>query len=197
MLRFALPLLASLAFLAPVFGGSGRAASGFDDIPAAALETLPLDRLYQQLAASPDPAAAAPYEAELLRRYHDSGSDTADLLLSWAMQAIREKSYATALDVLDRVVVLKPDFAEGWNKRATVYYLQRDFGQSIADIEKVLRLEPRHFGALVGLGMIFKDLDDEERAMEAFRRALAVHPHLEGARKTLDEMEKNAKGRRI
>ena len=77
------------------------------------------------------------------------------------------------------MVKLRPDYVEGWNRRATLYYLQNDYAHSLEDIEQVLVREPRHFGALAGLGMIMQDLGDEKRALDAFRKALAVNPYLD------------------
>jgi len=149
-----------------------------------------LDRLFAQLKTAKDDAAARRAEDAIIAVWLQSGSDTVDLLMSWSVEAITAKKYAEALDILDRVVTLEPDYAEGWNKRATVYFLTDQYGRSISDIEHVLVLEPRHFGALVGLGSIFRELGDDSRAIDAFRQALAIDPHLVNARKALDRLEK-------
>ena len=81
-------------------------------------------------------------------------SDTTDLLMARVQKAIENKDLALALKLLDAVVKIKPDYIEAWNRRATIYYMQKDYGRSLADIRQVLRLEPRHFGALTGLGLI-------------------------------------------
>ncbi len=159
--------------------------------PAAAPSRVEqLDALFGKLKSAKDDAAAKQAEDAIIAIWLQSGSDTVDLLMSWGVQAIAAKDYSEALDILDRVVTLKPDYAEGWNKRATVYYLTDQYGQSISDIEHVLVLEPRHFGALVGLGSIFRDLGDDTRAIAAFRQALALDPHLANAQKALDQLEK-------
>ncbi len=149
-----------------------------------------LDTLFARLKSAKDEAAAKRTEDAILAIWLQSGSDTVDLLMSWSVKAIGKKDYAQALDILDRVVTLKPDYAEGWNSRATVYFLTDKYGPSLSDIEHVLVLEPRHFGALVGLGSIFHVLGDDKRAIDAFRQALALDPHLANARKALDELEK-------
>ena len=92
---------------------------------------------------------------------------------------MEQENYPLALDVLDQVVLVKPDFAEGWNKRATVYYLLDDYAASLTDIRRTLALEPRHFGALAGLGMILEHTGHEERAIEVFRRALEINPQMD------------------
>ncbi len=149
-----------------------------------------LDALFAELKSAKDEAAARQAEGAITAIWLQSGSDTVDLLMSWSVQAIANKDYAKALDILDRVVTLEPDYAEGWNKRATTYFLIDKYGPSISDIERVLVLEPRHFGALIGLGSIFRVLGEDERAIVAFRQALALDPHLANARKALDDLEK-------
>ena len=136
-------------------------------------------------------------ESSILGLWLESGSDTVDLLMDWAMKAIDAKNYALALDYLDRVVTMKPDYAEGWNKRATVYFLTDDYKKSIFDIERTLALEPRHFGALSGLGMIMRDIGQDKRAIDAFQRALAVDPYLDNVKKALDEIQTDDAGKEI
>jgi tetratricopeptide (TPR) repeat protein len=156
-----------------------------------------LDDLFKTLKTAPSKEAAQAAEDAIWRLWLQSGSDTVDLLMSWAMKAMAAKDYATALDFLDRVVTMKPDYAEGWNKRATVYFMMNDYSKSIADIGKTLALEPRHFGALSGLGMIMRELGDDKRAIEAYQNALAVDPNLEGVQKALDELRSKAAGKQI
>ncbi len=187
-------LAASLAFtVLPPAWAAGEAPAAVDQpaTPAPAPSRAEqLDTLFGKLKSAKDDAAARQAEDAIIAVWLQSGSDTVDLLMSWGVQAIAAKHYAEALDILDRVVTLKPDYAEGWNKRATVYYLTDKYGPSIADIEHVLVLEPRHFGALVGLGSIFHDLGDDKRAIAAFHQALALDPHLSNAREALDRLEK-------
>jgi tetratricopeptide (TPR) repeat protein len=144
-----------------------------------------LDGLFTRLSRSEDENEAKSTEAEILRRFYSSGSDTTDLLMSWANRAIKDEDYPVALDILDRIVILQTDFVEGWNKRATVHYLRGDYGKAIADIEKTLALEPRHFGALSGLGLILRDMGETRQALHAFQEALKVHPHLKNAQDML------------
>ena len=87
-----------------------------------------------------------------------------------------------------------PDFAEGWNARATAYFQTGDFGPSIADIGHVLTLNPRHFGALSGLGMIFEELDQPEKALEVYKAALAIHPHMAGVLASVERLTAEAAG---
>jgi Flp pilus assembly protein TadD len=156
-----------------------------------------LDMLFATLKTSPDAEAAKAAEDDIIKLWLESGSDTVDLLMGWSLAAIEEKNYALALDYLDRIVTMKPDYAEGWNKRATVHFLVDDYSKAIADIERTLALEPRHFGALSGLGTIMRDIGENERAVTAYRQALQVDPHLENVKQALDEIEKEEAGEDI
>ncbi len=138
-----------------------------------------MDQLFATLADPGDEARGKAAEAEIQRRWMQSGSATIDLLMGWTQQSLAAKDYGRALDFLDQVVMLKPDFAEGWNRRATIYYLQDDYGKALSDLEKVLALQPRHFGALAGIGMIFRDIDRKADALAAFEKALALDPYLD------------------
>ena len=101
---------------------------------------------------------------------------------------------AEALAAFDRVVELAPDYAEGWNKRATLHYLRGNYVASVDDIERALDLEPRHFGALSGLAMVSLAIGEEERALDAFEAALAIHPHLAGADTHIRNLRKRVRG---
>jgi tetratricopeptide (TPR) repeat protein len=156
-----------------------------------------LDTLFSELKNAPNADAAKAAEAAILRRFLTSGSDTVDLLMTWAIDSMNKEDYPLALDILDNIVTIKPDYAEGWNKRATVYYLADEYAKSLADIRRVLSLQPRHFGALSGLGMIMRELGEKKKAITAFREALAVDPYLESVKKALEELEKENAGQAI
>ena len=155
---------------------------------------LSLDDLFARLKENATSPAGGRIEQEILGRFSRSGSPTADLLLSWAGDAIEASDYPLALDVLDQIIVLKPDFAEAWNKRATVYYLMDDYSDSLSDIRATLALEPRHFGALAGFGMILETLDRKAEAIRVFKRALEINPRLDKVREALDKLEKESAG---
>ena len=158
---------------------------------------LSLDELFAKLPENATVPAGERIEQEILRRFNRSGSATADLLMSWATEAIDEKNYPLALDVLDQIVVIKPDFAEAWNRRATVYFLTDNYGASLADIRQTLALEPRHFGALAGFGMILKSMDRNDEAIRVLKRALEINPRLENVKEALDGLEKESGGEDI
>lgn len=158
-------------------------------------ETLSrLDQLYNDLADA-DKAGDRDRIASGIRRiWMESGSATVDLLMMRAGRAIEADDHALALDLLDVVVVLKPSFAEGWNRRATVHYMREDFGKSLVDIERTLALEPRHWGALSGLAIIQRRLGFETEALDTFKQALEIHPGLENAEEAVKDLQKSAEG---
>ena len=204
MRRFLPALLLSIAtgFCAPTLAQDVVPDPGIQDSEDHAEAATPLtdetlDGLFVRLAASEDEEEAKAVEFEIIKRFHQSGSDTTDLLMSWVSKAMDEEKLPLALDVLDRVVVIQPEYAEGWNKRATVNFMIGEFGRSIADIEKTLALEPRHFGALSGLGLILKELGEDERALEAFEEALRIHPYLDNAKTMVKRLKDEMKNREI
>jgi tetratricopeptide (TPR) repeat protein len=159
--------------------------------------TRGLDFLFGALKAAPDEASAKHVEARIWALWVQTPSDTAALLMMRAKAAMDAHQIDVALKLLDAVVKLRPDYIEGWNRRATVYYLKNDYAHSLEDIEQVLVREPRHFGALAGLGMIMQDLGDEKRALDAFRKALAINPHLEKVPELVKTLSEKVEGRDI
>ena len=107
-----------------------------------------------------------------------------------------QKSPVT-LDFLDQVVVLKPDFAEGWNRRATLHLMMNNYAKSMADIDKTLQLEPRHFGALAGMGHIFLALEKKELALRAYERALDVYPMMRAVQKQVGDIADELSGSQL
>ncbi len=160
-------------------------------------KTRGLDFLFGALKAAPDEASAKHVEARIWAMWLQTPSDTAALLMVRAKAAMDAKQVDVALKLLDAVIKLRPDYVEGWNRRATLYYLKNDYARSLQDIEQVLVREPRHFGALAGLGMIMQDLGDEKRALDAFRKALAVNPHLEKVPDLVKTLTEKVEGRDI
>jgi tetratricopeptide (TPR) repeat protein len=159
--------------------------------------TRGLDFLFGALKAAPDEASARHVEARIWAQWLQTPSDTAALLMVRAKAAMEAQQADVALKLLDAVVKLRPDYIEGWNRRATLYYLKNDYAHSIEDIQQVLIREPRHFGALAGLGMIMQDIGDDKRALEAFRKALAVNPYLEKVPELVKTLSEKVEGRDI
>jgi tetratricopeptide (TPR) repeat protein len=159
--------------------------------------TKGLEFLFGALKAAPDEASAKHVEGRIWALWSQTASDTTALLMARSKVATEAKQYDVALKLLDAVVKLKPDYVEGWNRRATIYYLKNDYAHSLEDIEQVLAREPRHFGALAGLGMIMQELGDDKRALDAFRKALAVNPHLDKVPDMVKTLSEKVEGRDI
>ena len=159
--------------------------------------TKGLDFLFGALKAAPDEASAKHVEARIWAIWLQTPSDTAALLMMRAKAAMDAQQADVALKLLDAIIKLRPDYTEAWNRRATLYYLKNDYGHSLADIQQVLAREPRHFGALAGLGMIMQDLGDDKHALEAFRKALAINPHLEKVPELVKQLSEKVEGRDI
>ena len=166
-------------------------------LPKAADRTKGLDFLFGALKAAPDEVSAKHVEARIWAIWLQTPSDTAALLMARAKAAVDAQKVDVAIKLLDSVIKLRPDYIEAWNRRATLYYMQNDYARSLADIREVLIREPRHFGALAGLGMIMQDVGDEKRALEAYRKALAVNPHLEKIPEQVKALTEKVEGRDI
>ena len=154
-----------------------------------------LDTLFEQLRRQPSRAPGNRIANQIREAWVDSGSDTINLLMDWSARAMRERKTSVAEDLLNQVVVLAPDYAEGWNRRATLYYQKREFGRSIADIERTLRLEPRHFGALAGLATILGRSGEDRKSLAIWYEVLALYPSNETAQDQVAELEEKLAGR--
>ena len=132
-----------------------------------------------------DPVRAASAAAALWQMWHESGRPELDALLRQGVVAMEAQQLAEAENVFSRLIEVAPTFAEGWNKRATVRYLAKDYVSSIADCRETLARNPNHFGALSGQALCHLALEQYREAADLCRRALAVHPHLDGARANL------------
>jgi tetratricopeptide (TPR) repeat protein len=202
MLASAIAAMTPVAALSQDLGTRPRQQKKLPEAPAklpkaGADKTRGLDFLFGALKAAPDEASAKHVEARIWAIWLQTPSDTTALLMTRAKAAIDAQNIDVAIKLLDAVVKLNPNYIEGWNRRATLYYLKNDYARSIQDIEQVLAREPRHFGALAGLGMIMQDLGDEKRALDAFRRALAVNPHLEKVPELVKTLTEKVEGRDI
>ena len=158
---------------------------------------LSIDRLFDALKVAPDDASAKYVENRIWSMWIATDSDTTTLLMSRVKTAVDAKDSDLGIKLLTAIIGIKPDYLEAWNRRATLYYMKKDFDHSLADIHEVLKREPRHFGALSGLGMIMQELGDDKDALEAFRRALAVHPHLEHIPEVVKTLTEKVEGRPI
>jgi tetratricopeptide (TPR) repeat protein len=136
----------------------------------------------------PDVRVRALAERALWEIWSRSGNDDIDHLLRAGVVELQHGQLEASIDTFSEVISRQPDFAEGWNKRATVYYLVGEYRKSAADCDEVLKRNPSHFGALSGYGMIWLRLDEPARALERFEQALAVNPNLESVRETIDAL---------
>ena len=196
-LRVALVCLSALAA-----GATTALAAPDTNRPArAAPESKPapkppsLDDLFARLRTSEDPAEAKGIARLIERRFAGSGSPTADLLTDRARQAVTAHDFALAAELMDRVTALEPNWSEGWNRRATVFWLLTDKDDAIADLQRALVLEPRHFEAWMALGRIYEANDDKVRALAAFRRARALYPQMDKIGEAIDRLAPEVDGR--
>jgi tetratricopeptide (TPR) repeat protein len=153
-----------------------------------------LGPLFDTLKTTDSDQDAAAAERQIWQIWSEHKNPEIERLMRQGIAAMGEDDQDAALDAFDAVVKYDKEFAEGWNKRATIEFAMGDFDASIADIQHTLALEPRHFGALSGLGQIYISLGKKDLALKAFHAALAINPHLTGLRDTVDELEKDVKG---
>jgi len=149
-----------------------------------------LDPLFEQLRGAEGRAAARIYEDAIWRIWLQTGDQALDETMAEGNRAMNRGRFKLALTRFNGVIEQAPRYAEGWNKRATLYFLMGRYDASIADIERTLALEPRHFGALSGLGQIHAAKGESEAALGAFERALDLHPHLNGVRRRVEELQR-------
>jgi tetratricopeptide (TPR) repeat protein len=156
-----------------------------------------IDKLFEALKIAPTEESAKYVENRIWALWLAAGGDTSNLLMGRVKTAMEKKDLDLALKLLNAIIDLKPEFVEAWNRRATIYFNNKDYVSAIADIHEVLMREPRHFGALSGLGTIMQELGDDKAALEAYRRALAVHPKLEKVPELVKRLTEKVEGREI
>lgn len=153
-----------------------------------------LPGLFARLQAAPSAEAAQPLAARIWDIWMQAGDPAADQLMATGLSAMNAGDYRVALAAFGQLVEEKPAFAEGWNKRATLLYLLGRYQESVADIAKVLALEPRHFGALSGLALCDQQLGKGADALQALRRTVAVFPEMPGLKERIRELAKKVEG---
>jgi tetratricopeptide (TPR) repeat protein len=163
--------------------------------PAMADQNEPqLNKLFEKLKAAPDYEAAREIELYIWHIWSKAGTASGSLLFRQGVQYMNDGEHDKALVNFNALVEIEPEFAEGWNKRATLHYLMGNYNGSVADIQRTLALEERHFGALSGLGLIYDALDQKEAALKAFRAALEIHPNMEAIRRRAEELVEETEG---
>lgn len=167
-------------------------------LPAHAGQNDPrLARLFVALKSAQSPGWARTIEDEITHIWSQTPDAASQQLMEKGLTLMAEDEDEGALKAFDALVVQAPDFAEGWNKRATVEFLLGDYQASMADIAHTLKLEPRHFGALAGLGQVELALGNKQAALDAFNQALAIDPHLGDVAEMADNLKKEIAGKAI
>jgi tetratricopeptide (TPR) repeat protein len=156
-----------------------------------------LDTLFLELKRERNEKAAGRVAARIQDEWSKSGSASIDLMMVWSQTAMDAQKFDAALDFLDQVVTLQPGFAEGWNRRATVHFMMRNYRKSMTDIDRALQLEPRHFGALSGMAQIMKDSGRKELALDAFQRVLDIYPMMRSAQSEVASISEELAGEGI
>jgi tetratricopeptide (TPR) repeat protein len=182
-------LIGGMAAIWFLFAGAGLAAADQKD--------MRLPPLFAQLKTAADPMAAMEIEAKIWAIWLEANDPAIDQLMSEGSEAMGIQRFGTALEKFNAIIAQKPDFAEGWNKRATLYYLMGNYEQSLADIDHTLELEPRHIGALSGLGLVNMKMEREEAAADAFERVLKIDPQNGSAKNNLGIVQEILKRKQI
>ncbi len=166
---------------------------GFTAVPAFAAG---LDEIFEKLQTA-EPREAQRLERQIWREWSKSGSAAMDLLLQRGRDAMEAGETEAAIEHFTALIDHAPDFAEGWNARATAFYQAGQFGPSVSDIQHVLALNPRHFGALSGFARILEDTDQPDRALQIYLAALAIHPTFDGVREAVERLQTKAAGQEM
>jgi tetratricopeptide (TPR) repeat protein len=156
-----------------------------------------LDELFARLKSARDPDESEGIAGAIERVWLHSGSDTADLLMGRALEALTTQDTGLCLEILGKVVQIDPDWAEGWDKRASVRFFADDYDGAMEDFAHVLALEPRHFGALAGMGFVLEKSKLHKEALRVFRRALEIYPQQDEIRKMVDKLTVEVEGQDI
>lgn len=161
--------------------------------PAGATEADRLSTLLEELK-SPDPQSWQRLERQITRLWSSSGSASADLLLQRGRDAMSRGRTREALDHFSALIDHAPDFAEGYHARATAWFMDGKLGRALDDLGEALARNPNHFSALAGMGRIFEDLNQHERARAAYRAANAIHPHRDDVKNALNRLDRRLDG---
>lgn len=156
-----------------------------------------LAELYTHLAKAPDAESAAPIASTIEGLWLRSQSATIDLLMRRAVNAINDKNPDLALQLLNAVVQLQPDYAEGWSRRAYLYYMQNDYQHAVGDLRRVLALDPNHYRALDGLARILRETGQKKSALGVYKKLLNIYPHFPEADEAVEELSVEVEGRGI
>ena len=172
-------------------------AAAIEKPPVAAKVENRLDTLFGELKRERNEKAAERIAGRIWEAWSQSGSASIDLMMGWSKSAMDNKKFDVALDFLDQVVTMEPTYAEGWNRRATVHFMMQNYAKSMSDINHTLQIEPRHFGALSGMGQIMKNTGREELALKAWERVLDIYPMMRSAQNEVATLSEELAGEGI
>lgn len=203
-LALTLPLLPALLLAGAVaaqspeeHGGAGATQTPVERIPLKEpVKPKTVDDLLAELKRERNPQAARQIANTAMATWSESSSPTVNLLMQWSAKAAAEKRNAAALDFIDRAIILKPDFVGAWNQRATLHFTMGNYKKSVSDIEKVLELEPRHFGAIAGLAGILTERGSKDAALKAWERYLEIFPADREAQEVVSKLSEELAGQR-
>ncbi|MBT9369314.1 hypothetical protein [Rhizobium sp. CSW-27] len=192
---FRLPALLILAALssAPALAQDAGTETGASSTPTPESTE---QTLFEALKRERDPDKARSIASQIMSDWKDSGSATINLLMQWADRSIDQKKNAAALDFLDQVTVLQPDYVEAWNRRATLHYAMGDTRKSMADINEVLKKDPRYFPAIAGMATILTEAGEDEPALRAWERFLDIYPADRDAQEAVEKLSEKLAGSR-
>lgn len=198
LFAFFMSLLLSGAICLPARADDAVAPQAAPDAPPAAMtKQARLDQLFSDLKRERNERAAERIAGNIWNEWFQSGSASIDLMMQWSQKAIESQKFDVALDFLDQVVTLQPTYAEGWNRRATVHFMMKNYGKSMSDIDHTLQLEPRHFGALSGLAQIMALTGHKQSALDAWQKVLAIYPMLRSAQDQVATLSEELAGEGI
>ena len=165
-----------------------------DSVNTEIAKSSALDDLFVKLSKAKTEQEARVFAEQIEQIWSKSGSDTADLLMSRVNIALKSKQYSIALDLVDSVIALEPKWAEAWNRRATILFLQNDYDGSMRDIRQVLAIEPRHYMAIGGISLIYQGMENKKLALKAARQALAIYPFMAGFKDYVETTSRSVDG---
>lgn len=163
-------------------------------ILTASFQTGPSDEMFAKLQDAPSESEAGDAAMDIWASWMESGSATVDIMMERGVTAQANGELAEARTYYDRAILIEPEYAEAWNRRATLFLTEENWSEALRDLNETLRLEPRHFGAWSGLGMIFESIGAEEQALEAYREALAIYPLMPAATRAEARLSKAIEG---
>jgi len=168
-----------------------------DGRTAAARKAIELDRLFAALKRTANQEEAATIARQIQGLWAQSGSETVDFLLQSAETAIEDEDYAQALDLLDNIVALRPDFAEGWMRRASLHIQMNDLTLAVIELNQALKYEPRHYNAMAQLGLVMEMTGRKKQALKAYYQALKFYPQMLRVQKRIGTLEEEKTGRTL